>query len=93
MVCLKTNKKPNEIEIKDIHFTNQNTEKMIRPILKLENKIMRLELNIHFRKFQNAERRFDVRSTLFIKFDDYEYSISNYNNELEIYKIYIIDYF
>jgi len=88
MVCLKTNKKPNEIEIKDIHFVNHMADKMIRPVLKLENKIMRLEFNIHFRKFKTEEKKFDVRSTLFMKFDEYEYSLSNYNNEMEICKSY-----
>jgi Fic family protein len=88
MVCLKTNKKPNEVEIKDVYFTNYTADKMIRPLLKLENKVMRMEFIIHFRKFKTVERKFDVRTTLFLKFDDHEYSLSNYNNELEIIKSY-----
>jgi hypothetical protein len=88
MVCLKTNKKPNEVEIKDVYFTNYNTDKMIRPLLKPENKVMRMEFIIHFRKFKTVERKFDVRTTLFMKFDDHDYSLSNYNNELEMTKSY-----
>ncbi|MBW4889331.1 Fic family protein [Mucilaginibacter sp. HMF5004] len=88
MVYLKTARKPYDVEIKDIHFTNLMAEKMIKPVLRPENKMMRMEFNIHFRKFKTEERKFDVRSTLFIKFDDYEYSLSNYNNELEITKAY-----
>jgi len=88
MVCLKTNKKPNEVEIKDVYFTNYTADKMIRPLLKPENKVMRMEFIIHFRKFKTVERKFDVRTTLFMKFDDHDYSLSNYNNELEITKSY-----
>jgi tRNA A37 threonylcarbamoyladenosine dehydratase len=88
IVALKTNKKPHEVEIKDIYFTNDNAGRTIRPALKLENKIMRIEFSIHLRKFKTQEKKFDVRCTLFIKFDDYEYSMSNQDNDLEITKSY-----
>jgi Fic family protein len=88
MVCLKTNKKPNSVEIKDVYLINYQVDKMIRSALRSENKIMRLEFLIHFRKFKTEERKFDVRTTLFMKFDDYEYSLSNHNNELDLVKGY-----